>query len=428
MKESRSLGALEAARQIQAGTLSPRAYAESLLENVRDRENEVHAWEFLDTAAVAATADRATAALGCLAGIPVGIKDIFDTWDMPTAYGSPIYIGHQPAWDAACVARIKGAGGQVMGKTVTTEFAFFYPGKTRNPCNLEHTPGGSSSGSAAAVAAGMVPLALGTQTAGSMIRPAAFCGIVGYKPTFGLICRAGVKPFSESLDTVGVFAASVRDATFLSSVMSGRDLATNNDTLIPRIGLCCGYEWDSAEPVMQDAFDKAGAWLVKAGAMVVDFNLSTPFAGLAAAQKDIMLYEGAQALAHEHRVHRGQLSAKLRDDLDEGLVIPASSIEQGKTLADECRRRLLDEMDELGIDALLMPSAPGAAPAGLKATGDPVFCRAWTLLGVPCINVPGLHAPSGLPLGVQVIGRFGDDARTLAVADWVQSAFGAATN
>ena len=190
---SRPLGALEAARQIQAGTLSPRAYAESLLENVRICEDAVHAWEVLNTEAVVAKADCATADLGCLAGIPVGVKDIFDTCDMPTAYGSPIYSGHQPLWDASCVARIRGAGGQVMGKTVTTEFAFFSPGKTRNPHHTDHTPGGSSSGSAAAVAAGMVPLALGTQTAGSMIRPAAFCGIVGYKPTFGLVCRAGIQ-------------------------------------------------------------------------------------------------------------------------------------------------------------------------------------------------------------------------------------------
>ncbi len=426
---SRPLDAHEAARKIQAGTLSPRAYTESLLENVHTCEEEVRAWEFLNTEAVAATADLVTADLGCLAGIPVGVKDIFDTSDMPTAYGSSIYSGHQPAWDASCVARIRNAGGQVMGKTVTTEFAFFSPGKTRNPHHTAHTPGGSSSGSAAAVAAGMVPLALGTQTAGSMIRPAAFCGIVGYKPTFGFVCRAGLKSFSESLDTVGVFAASVKDAAFLAAVLSGRDgLSPGDAAFTPRIGLCRSYEWDHAEPVMQDAFDKAGTQLAKAGAKVVNFNLSSPFSGLATVQKAIMLFEGAQALAHEHRVHRNHLSDRLRNDLNEGLVISAMSVDQGKMLADKCRRCLADEMDELGLDALLTPSAIGAAPAGLEATGDPVFCRAWTLLGVPCINVPGLHAPSGLPLGVQVVGRFGDDARALMVADWVQSAFGTSSN
>jgi Asp-tRNA(Asn)/Glu-tRNA(Gln) amidotransferase A subunit family amidase len=352
---------------------------------------------------------------GSLKGIPIGVKDIINTADMPTGYGSSLYETFRPPRDAACVALARHAGALILGKTVTTEFAYFQPGKTRNPHNPDPTPGGSSSGSAAAVASGMVPLAFGTQTAGSVIRPASFCGCVGYKPTFGLIDRTGVRPFADSLDTVGVFATTVQDAAFFASVIAGRPkLHIAAEVLRPRIGLTRTYAWEAAEPATATALDEAAAWLRAAGLEVCEVALPERWRGLLEAQKTIMAFEAARSHAPEMLTVSDRLSVKLREFLDAGALIAPEDYDAAKALVAEARAGFNDVLD--GLDVLLTPSAPGEAPEGLGATGDPVFNRIWTALGVPCISVPGLTGPTGMPVGVQVVGRWGDDRRALAAS------------
>jgi Asp-tRNA(Asn)/Glu-tRNA(Gln) amidotransferase A subunit family amidase len=334
---------------------------------------------------------------------------------MPTGYGSPLYETSRPPRDAACVALARHAGALILGKTVTTEFAYFQPGKTRNPHNPDRTPGGSSSGSAAAVASGMVPLAFGTQTAGSIIRPASFCGCVGYKPTFGLIDRTGVRPFADSLDTVGVFATTVEDAAFFASVIAGRpNLHIAGEVFRPRIGLTRTYAWEAAEPATATALDEAATRLRVVGLEVREVALPERWRGLLEAQKTIMAFEAARSHAPEMLTAPDRLSVKLRELLEAGAVIAAEDYDAAKVLVAEARAGFGDVLD--GLDVLLTPSAPGEAPEGLGATGDPVFNRLWTVLGVPCISVPGLTGPMGMPVGVQVVGRWGDDRHTLAAS------------
>jgi Asp-tRNA(Asn)/Glu-tRNA(Gln) amidotransferase A subunit family amidase len=352
-----------------------------------------------------------------LHGLPLGVKDLIDTADMPTAYGSSVYAGHRPRADAACVALARAAGALVLGKTVTTEFAWFYPGKTANPHNVLHTPGGSSSGSAAAVADCMVPLAYGTQTAGSVIRPASYCGIVGYKPTHGTLPRAGIKPLSDSLDTLGTLTRTVADAALFVSAVSGRDLLPKPLTQPPRVGLCRTHEWNAALPATEAAIENAASALGRAGAKLTQITLPQIFAKVTQAQIDIMNYEIYAALACERLQHYAGLSDKLKQLLDSARRCDAARYDAAQALVASCRR----QSDEVFADAdvLLAPSAPGEAPAGLAATGDPIFCRMWTVLHVPAINLPCSLGPQGLPVGVQIIGRRGDDARALAVAAWV---------
>ncbi len=390
------------------------------LARIEAREGTVGAWEHMDPERVWAQVREIEQgrAAGALRGIPVGIKDVFDTWDLPTAYGSPIYRGHRPPWDASCVALLRATGAVILGKTVTTEFAAYHPGKTANPRQPDHTPGGSSSGSAAAVADNMVPLALGTQTAGSVIRPASFCGVVGYKPTFGWVARAGTKPLADSLDTIGWFARSVEDAALLASVLCGRPSLRHPPLPAepPRIGTCRTHEWPSAEPATVAALGDAAQRLFEAGAPQDLVELPGSFRGLAEAQTVIMAYEAARSLAFEHRSHADRLSPKLLELIRTGNACPPERYDDAQKLARTCRASL----DEVfgPRDALLVPSAPGEAPRGLSSTGDPVFNRIWTLLGVPCVNLPGLQGPRGLPVGVQLVGRPGQDERLLAVARW----------
>jgi Asp-tRNA(Asn)/Glu-tRNA(Gln) amidotransferase A subunit family amidase len=264
------LNATAAARKLATREITAVSLLQDCLERIAERESAVHAWTFLDTDAAMqrARALDAQPSTGLLHGLPIAVKDLFDTFDMPTSYGSPIYANHRPAWDAACVALARAAGAIVVGKTVTTEFATFHPGPTRNPRNLQHTPGGSSSGSAAAVADGMVPLAFGSQTAGSTVRPAAFCGVVGYKPTFGLVARVGVKMISDTLDTIGVLARSVPDvALFVAALTDRHELLTDSATAdAPRIGMCRTYEWNRAQPETVAMFEGAAERLRAAGA------------------------------------------------------------------------------------------------------------------------------------------------------------------
>jgi Asp-tRNA(Asn)/Glu-tRNA(Gln) amidotransferase A subunit family amidase len=425
VQQLNQLSASEAVRRLATREISAEQMARACLARIEEREAAVGAWIHIDPDAVIAQARQldAGAVRGPLHGLPLGVKDLIDTADMPTAYGSPVYAGHRPRTDAACVALARAAGALVLGKTVTTEFAWFYPGKTANPHNPSHTPGGSSSGSAAAVADCMVPLAFGTQTAGSIIRPASYCGIVGYKPTHGMLPRAGIKPLSDSLDTLGTLTRTVADAALLVSALSGRDLLPTAPLLqAPRVGWCRTPQWSAAQPETVAAMEHAVAALGRAGATLSEVVLPRDFAAVTQAQIDIMNYEIRAALAGERLQHNAGLSDKLKQLLEQAKQCDAARYDAAQALVLSCRSQL----DQVfgGVDALLVPSAPGEAPIGLEATGDPVFCRMWTVLHVPAINLPCALGPHGLPVGVQIIGRRGEDARALAVADWVHQQLG----
>jgi Asp-tRNA(Asn)/Glu-tRNA(Gln) amidotransferase A subunit family amidase len=424
MTDPRLLTAREAARQIAAGRLTAEAVATAHLDHIAARESVVGAWQHLDREQALAEARRCDAEppRGPLHGVPIAVKDLIDTVDMPTAYGSPIYRGHRPAADASCVALARAAGAVVLGKTVTTEFATFTPGKTANPRNPAHTPGGSSSGSAAAVADGMVPLAFGTQTAGSVVRPASFCGVVGYKPSFGLINRTGVKPLADSLDTVGILAGNVDDAAFFAGVLTERPALRHLALLAPapRFGLYRTPMWDEAEPAAAAALDRARAALERAGARVDEIAIDPTHHRLTAAQDAIMGFEMARSLAYERIRHSALLSPRLAQQLDAGMAVGADEYDAARALAETARAGLGGFFGD--CDAILTPAAPGEAPAGLGYTGNPVFNRMWTLLGVPCATVPAHWGESGLPTGVQLVGRAQDDARLLACAAFLERA------
>lgn len=392
------------------------------LDRVAEREGEVHAFAHLDpdTALAQARALDGGALQGPLHGLPLGVKDLFDTAGLPTGYGSPLYAGHRPAADAAAVALCREAGAVVAGKTVTTEFAYFHPGPTANPRHIGHTPGGSSSGSAAAVADGMLPLALGTQTAGSIIRPAAYCGVVGYKPSWGRVSRAGVKSLSETLDTVGGFGRSVRDVALLGSVLLGdarlAALAHDPAGQAPRIGMCRTPQWAQADADTQAAWSAAARALSPQAAELAEVALPDGLGDLIELQKQVMAFETARALSHERVHHRDRLSERLRTLLDEGLAMPGADHAARLIRRAQARHSVGALFDRW--DVLLAPSATGEAPAGLTATGDPVFCRTWTLLGLPCVHLPFTRGRLGLPVGLQLIGRWGHDHQLLAAAHW----------
>ena len=424
MNDLNRLTASEAARRIAAGKLSSEELVAACLERIRKRDGEVQAWVHCDPDAALAQAraiDKA-GSRGTLAGIPVGFKDVIDTADMPTAYNSAIYRGYRPRTDAACVALVRRAGGIILGKTVTTEFASRSPGPTRNPHNLAHSPGGSSSGSAAAVADFMVPLAFGTQTGGSTIRPASYCGIVGYKPSFGTINRAGLKPLAESLDTIGVMARSVEDCALLVHAVSGRALPDFSSPLPqpPRIGLHRTSRWKDASPEAQRALEEAASALAKHGARVRELNLPADFDRLYDEQKLIMNFEAARALAPEYLDHRDLLSAHMQKMIPEYAAMGREPYASAMRHVRECRTVFANVFSD--VDVLLTPSAPGEAPEGIQETGSSVFNRNWTLLGVPCVTIPAGRGAKGLPLGVQFVGAYDDDERVLRCADWARAA------
>jgi len=428
MPDLRSLTARDAARQIAERRITAEELAAACLDRIAAHEAVVGAWQYLDREAALAAARRRDAEppSGPLHGVPIAVKDLIDTVDMPTAYGSSIYRGHRPAADASCVALARAAGAVVLGKTVTTEFAAFTPGKTANPRNPAHTPGGSSSGSAAAVADGMVPLAFGTQTAGSVIRPGAYCGCVAYKPSFGLIGRAGVKPLADSLDTVGVFARSVEDAAFFAGVLAERP-ALGHLALpqtAPRFGLYRTPMWDEAEPATAAALDAARSALEKAGAAVTELAIAPEHEGLSETQNTIMQLEMVRALAFERIEHSAELSPRLAQMMDEGMATGADVYDRAFGHAAAARAGLAAFFGE--CDAVLAPAAPGEAPAGLGSTGDPIFNRMWTLLGVPCVAVPARWAENGLPTGVQLVGRPREDARLMSAAAFLERVLAAA--
>jgi Asp-tRNA(Asn)/Glu-tRNA(Gln) amidotransferase A subunit family amidase len=430
------LTATEAAARLAAGEITSEALVQACLARVEALEPRVQAWAALDRElalerARAADAQRkAGQGVGPLHGLPVGLKDIIDTADLPAENGSAIFKGRRPRADAACVTALRRAGGLVLGKTVTTELATTTPAGTRNPLNLEHTPGGSSSGSAAAVAAGMVPAAVGTQTGGSVIRPAAFCGIYGFKPTFGVIPRSGVLMQSPTLDTLGVMGRSVEDVALLADALQAYDArdtaslstsrprflatATADWPLPPAFTFVKTCAWGEAEPVTHAAFGELAEAL---GPQVNEINLDeTTRAGLAAA-KTIHDVELA--------AHYGALLDRAPELLSRGL---AQRIEEGRKVrgvdylaALAGRERAYATVEEVLVSygPILTPAAPGPAPRDLGTTGNPVFCAFWTFLGVPAVTLPLLESGEGMPMGVQLIGARGDDGRLLRAARWL---------
>jgi Asp-tRNA(Asn)/Glu-tRNA(Gln) amidotransferase A subunit family amidase len=415
------LSVCEAARAIAQGRLTSRRLVAACLERIDAREDEVRAWEFLDKSlalAQAADCDN-SASKGPLHGIPVGIKDIIETADMPTSHGSPIYRNNRTGVDAECVKRLRAAGAVILGKTVTTEFAMYSPGKTVNPHNRLHTPGGSSSGSAAAVADRHVPFALGTQTAGSVIRPASFCGVIGYKPSYGVLPLDGVLPCAISLDTLGIFTREIDDLSLVANVLAGAPFAdsSSNTVAAPRIGLFRTPWWDKADAEKRDALEATGQALARAGASVGEVT-SPGFEELRAAHMKIMCREIAASRRHEYESHRDLLSAKLKEIVETGRALGISEMQNAIRVA----RRFADQIRQVfsDYDVILAPSAPGSAPEGLSSTGDPMFNAVWTLLGVPCITYPVARTSRGLPIGVQVIGPVDSDARLIAAARWMR--------
>ena len=409
--ELTDLSATAAADAIRAGELSSVALVQACLERIAEREPVVRAWRHLDqdVARAQARARDAEPPRGALHGVPVGVKDLIDTADQPTGYGSPIYDGHRPTRDAACVARLRAAGAVILGKTVTTEFALFHPGPTTNPHDPTRTPGGSSSGSAAAVADRMVPLALGTQTAASVIRPASYCGVFGCKPTFDLIPTTGVKTISPSLDTIGMFAHDPDDLLVALKVMADRAI---DGAGLPRVALVRTHEWEQADEGTRAALTEAASALGLA-----EVRLPDEFATLVDSQTTIMVAEIARCLAPEHRDHADDLSDRLRGLIADGARVTEEALRAAREHVLRCRALLPEVLAE--HDVALTPSAVGEAPVGIDATGDPLFGRIWTALGAPSVAVPGLRGPSGLPLGVQVVAAPGQDAAALAGARWL---------
>jgi Asp-tRNA(Asn)/Glu-tRNA(Gln) amidotransferase A subunit family amidase len=414
------LSALDLARRIESGELKPRAVVELCAEAIATREHEIDAFVALDLDAARRAADAPGLASTPLRGLPVAFKDIFDTAFFPTKYGSPIYQGHQPRADASAVALTRRAGGIILGKTVTTEMASLVPSATRNPHNLAHTPGGSSSGSAAAVAAGMVPIAFGTQTAGSVIRPASFCGVTGFKPSYRLIPLVGVKDVAWHLDTAGLFGAGVADVAFAAAAILDRDLRVDGAApAAPRIALVRTHLWAQASAAMQNAVETAARIGEAAGAKVADLTLAPLLQDAYEAQFTIQDYEVFRALAFEYERHRDMIGIQLREQLDRAAAVSADRYDAARRTASRGRQLLADAMAQ--HDIIMTPSAPGAAPRGLGSTGDPMFNRLWTLMGAPCVNIPGFY-DSDLPLGIQIVGRFGRDRATLEAALFLQRA------
>ena len=432
-----ALTASDASRKIRDGFLTSEELVQSCLERIRETEATVQAWAFLDEqhaleqARAADEARRSGQAVGPLNGVPVGIKDIIDTVGMPTENGTVLHQGRMVAADAKVVSMLRGAGAVILGKTVTTECAYYAPGKTRNPWNPDHTPGGSSSGSAAAVAAQMVPLALGSQTNGSVVRPAAFCGVYGFKPSHGLIPRTGILALSRVLDQVGFFARSLEDLALLGESLVGYD-ESDPDTR-PRAGIpfrSVLAEEPPIEPML--AFIKTPHWervsdeakegfaeLVDSlGDRVEELDLIPSAADAWDWHKLIMEADMAVNLAREWDRGRDKLSPQLRGLMERGRE--ARVLDYQRALRGT--GRLVESFDELFMeryDAILTPAAPGSAPKGLASTGDPAFCSLWTRCGMPAVSLPLLQDSGGLPIGVQLVGRRNFDARLLRTARWL---------
>jgi Asp-tRNA(Asn)/Glu-tRNA(Gln) amidotransferase A subunit family amidase len=404
---------VELQRRIDSGELSPDAAIARSGDAIDAQDKTIGAF-------VCRSEKPRAAGTGRLRGIAVGIKDIIDTAEFPTEMGSTIYRGWQPRADASVVMMLKQAGATIIGKTTTTAFAANDPTATLNPRNHDHTPGGSSSGSAAAVAAGMIPLALGTQTGGSVIRPASFCGVAAIKPSFHLLPKVGVKCFSWTLDTVGLFAAGVEDLAHGLAAMADRpDLLGDATISAPRIGLVMQEFAGAPEAASEEALRVAGKAAERTGASVRAIALPQIVAEAWRIHTTIQQFEAHQAFAWEYRANYDVMPPLLRGRLDESVDITPADYEEARAIAVRARAALAATFE--AVDVLLTFSAPGPAPKGIDWTGDPRFNRLWTLMGTPCVNIPAIIA-DGLPVGVQVVARFGDDAGALKAARFVEEA------
>ena len=418
------LHALDLVRRIEAGELSAADVVDLCAKAIDAREKEVRAFAALDLPRAKVKAQDASLASRPLRGLPVGVKDIFDTVDFPTEFGTPIYKGNQPRADAALVALIRRAGGIVLGKMVTTELAFLNPSRTHNPHDVSRSPGGSSAGSAASVAAGMLPITVGSQTGGSVIRPASYCGVAAFKPSYRLLPTAGIKPFAVYLDTAGLFAARVVDVAFAAAAITGRDLRVDQATSAPpRIALARTNVWDQATPAMQGALEAAAKAARAAGARVTEPAWPEQLTEAFHAHAIIQDYEAYRTLAYEYDNHRAALSPILGTMLDKAAAVTADDYDAARRTTKRARQALAEFMGD--FDVLLTPSAPSAAP-GPDTTGPAIFNRLWTLMGTPCVNVAGIDDASGMPLGVQIVGRFGRDREALLAARFLEEAIAAA--
>ena len=421
------LGVTEIVAKIAAGEITCEAVTRDCIERVIAREPVVKAWVKFNPELALAQAhalDREPRR-GRLHGVPIGIKDVINTFDMPTEMGSPIYRGYRATADAACVALLRRAGAVILGKTATCELAGMAPAATTNPHNPAHTPGGSSSGSAAAVADVMVPAALGTQTGGSVLRPSSFCGVFGYKPTYNTFNKAGLKPAAESIDTIGWIARSIEDIALLTSVL-GMDepRPPRSMNAPPRIGLCRTELWDAAQPETKNAVENAAASLGKAGAVVRDVDLPGEFSGLPAlARGTINHFERAACMAFEWDNHRAALSPQMRRYIENGLKTSRADYVAAWRRVEQCRALLPKVFD--GIDVLLTPCVPGEAPKGLASTGDPSMQAMWTALHTPTMTLPSHRGPNNLPVGIQLVAQRYDDDRLFACARWIWDRIGA---
>jgi Asp-tRNA(Asn)/Glu-tRNA(Gln) amidotransferase A subunit family amidase len=409
--------------QIDAGKLTAETIVQSCRDRIREREPVVRAWTHIARDAPAAA--RAVSRGSLMKGIPFGIKDIFDTADMPTGYGSPIYAGCRPTFTASAATLPRAAGGVLLGKTVTTEFANRHPGPTANPHNPGFSPGGSSSGSAAAVADFMVPLAIGTQTGGSVIRPAAYCGVVGLKPSFNMFAPAGMHSNTETLDTIGIMARSVDDiALFRAAMMAIPYERPAIPERAPRLALCRTPHWDKAEPEGKAVLEEAAKRLAAAGADVVDTELPNACGNVSEMQNRHSFFEAPRNHAPERERHEALLSPALRDGrIAGGLKLTLDQFRAAWREADRMRAAASDWAG--GFDAILTLPAPGQAPKTLASTGDAIFNGLWTMLHMPCLTLPAGRGPDGLPVGIQLVGKRHGDARLLDIGLWVESSLGA---
>ncbi len=421
------LSASQAVERINRGDVTSEELVRACLERIEEREPEVEAWIHLDpdySLAQAAERDRA-ADHGPVHGLPFAVKDIMDTADMPTGYGSPIWEGFRPRADAACVAMTRAAGGVLLGKTVTTEFASRHPGKTMNPHEPRHTPGGSSSGSAAAVADFMAFMGFGTQTLGSVIRPASFCGCVGYKPSYGEISTEGVKENTGSFDTVGLFGRAVEDLPLFRSAVTGEPVRPLGAVSLQglRVGFCRTPLWDRAEDYTKALVEGAAADLAKAGAAVSDLDLGGPFADFEAMGRRVSDYEIARALSWERTHHFDLLSVFQQGKMKDWPAVSYEEYREAEGVMAACRAYLSEAAKD--HDVLLTPSAPGEAPAGLDNTGDTSFNILATWTHVPCVTLPLFKGPAGLPVGLQLVGHRCHDHRLFEISRAVHAALSA---
>ncbi len=424
------------AEKLASGHIRAGEIAEVLIERTAAREPEIGAYSFFDPDLVRAQAKAAEMRhisgkpAGALNGIPVAVKDVIDTADMPTENGTAVDLGRRPKRDATVVSRLRLAGAVITGKTVTAELAYMSPGKTRNPHDPKRTPGGSSSGSAAAVAAGMVPLAIGTQTNGSVIRPASYCGVVGFKPSLGLISRSGVLSLSTHLDTVGVFGRTVEDVAFLGDVLAGYDasdpdsifaappelrrIAMSKPPVRPDLVFVPNYPWETAEPATKEGF----AELVQAlGDACETVKISDNFSEAPKYLRTLMVAGMARSFAHYYDRGREKISPAMQAAIEEGREVRAVDFLKARDwrmVYDMALEKIFDR-----FDAIITPAAAGEAPLGLESTGDPAFCTLWSYCGLPAVSLPLLEGANGMPVGVQLVGRSGNDARLLRTARWL---------